>query len=371
MSQEVDLTQLGGLFTYQDTLDFLQQAYGKDIKALAAFAGEKYVLTGCAEDGAGNVADGYIVVDGEVMQFFGAAYDGASQVIINTVLGDEGFDDGSLKTIYTRKTATIGNAGGFDYTDLKRLPFAATSIADAVTKLADIVKSIIQFEPEVILSGPDECDISAGLVMFDGEIIASPAYTGAYPAYLQDDGSWVTVAPAGLYITFDPHTSQRYANVLDRAITPDERIVMQETLSDRFNTGTGLGRWEMKGYILMQELQSRVPKGLWYDGVPVANVTDAVHAADGNTGGEKNHILAANEQGTFTAAIKTDDIINVVGGGGNADVSIRFNGALEPADGSANAAAYGAETTVPLSIAANGHNNQEPFLIIVYAKRVV
>jgi len=372
MNRNIDLTKLGGLFTYQDTLEFMQLAYSQPLDALAKFTGEKFVVSGCVDDGA-NVSEGWIVVNGELLPFTGGAIN--TQIVIETILADEGFDDGTLKQVYTTKRASFGIAGGFNYTDLKRLPFSSTSISECVTQIASMVKNIIQFEPEVILegcnvsavnTGASTLEISTGMVLFAGKIVRPAAYAGTYPVYLKEDGGWVTAVPgAGLYITFDPYTSQRYKNVLDRAVTPEDRVIMATTLTDRFD-GAGVGRWEMKGYSLMASMQGRVPVGLWFDGVPEANVTDAIYQVDGNQGGERLHTLQSGEQGAITMNAKMDDI---GGGTASAVARIRLNGVENPINGAANQGSYGTDTNVPAAAASTGHNNVQPFTVIVYAKR--
>lgn len=358
MNRWIDYTKLGGLFFYQETADFMQDSYYTSLNEIAKFVGEKYVISGCVE-GAGVVGDGYIVVDGERMKFTGGANTGI--IIVEQVVGQEGFDDGLLKDVFYTKSARFGNTGGFPYSDLKRLPLNATSIGDCITNLAKMVKDIIQFEPEVILegcavsnvtTGPDEMDVSAGLVLFAGKLVSSPAYSGAYPAYLKEDGGWVTAVPgAGLYITFNPYTSQRYINVLDRSITPVGKINMYETLSDRFDN-TGLGRWEMKGYSLVSELQNRVPLGLWYDGVPETNVSDALHSAEGNQGGEKKHTLTLGELPTFAnkGLVKIDGTDTFITG--------------DPSPGEFNN-----KTAEAWPGLGQEHENRQPFTVVVYAKR--
>jgi hypothetical protein len=358
MNKRIDYTKLGGLFFYQETAEFMQDSYYSSLNELAKFVGEKFIISGCAE-GVGVVADGYMVVDGERMKFTGGANTGI--VIVEEVVGQEGFDDGLLKDVFYTKTARFGNVGGFPYTDLKRLPLNAASIGECVTNLAKMVKDMIQFEPEVIMegcevtnvtTGPDEMDVSAGLVLFAGALVSTPVYSGAYPAYLKEDGGWVTAVPgAGLYITFDPYTSQRYINVLDRSLTPAGKINMYETLSDRFDAG--VGRWEMKGFSLMSELQNRVALGLWFDGVPEANVSDAAHAADGNQGGEKKHILTVGELPTIPG---THGLV-------------KENGVETATAWDNNAAEINIRTKQAWPGLGQEHENRQPFTVVVYAKR--
>jgi hypothetical protein len=45
MYKQIDFTQPGGLFVYQDTLDFLQDAYSDLFDAMAAMFGNNVILS--------------------------------------------------------------------------------------------------------------------------------------------------------------------------------------------------------------------------------------------------------------------------------------------------------------------------------------
>ena len=360
MNRSITFGQLGGLYVYQDTLDFLQKACSESLQYISNGLGNKYILTGVQVVG-GQVSNGAVVIGNEVLFFLGGPE--LAYVKVEAIITQELFDDATLKDTYTTrrlKMVAIADVDTFPFSDLKRLPLDNSSVYDSLDKYHQILKSLINFEPEVILSGllvtnvtagPDECDISAGLVMFNGQVISVPAFSGAYPQYLTEAGAWQAGVPgAGLYITFDPHTSQRYVDVLNRAMVKAGKIEMYETLTDRFVGG--VGRWEMKGFSLAANMQNRVPVGLWFDGVAVANVSHASHIVAGNDGGENKHQLTQAElpdynlDGPLTA--NTDS-----GVGGYADGT--------PIN------------EIPLAIPSGGsdtpHNNMQPFRVIVYVKR--
>lgn len=361
MSKRIDLTKLGGLLTFQNTLDYMQQAYREPIGALANYLGTKYVVSGCVDNGV-TCTDGFISYAGEIIPFTGGAL-GATISITETIT-QKPFKDGALKDVLYTKTAAFGVGGtSFPYSELKRLPLAAESLNDFTDKISTMIKSIVQFEQEVILEGllvtdvdtvPGELAISAGLVLFDGKLLAADAYAGAYPAYLDETGGWGTVAPgAGLYITFNPYTSQRYVNVLDRAMTPAGRIVMMETLTDRFDPATFIGRWEMKGYSLMSAMQNRVPVGLWFDTVPVADVSNANNEVAGNQEGKRAETLDMTKLPnpiTLTVPVWNEGGNSKVASGGN---TFEGNFVLDFANPGGGQA----------------HNNMQPSTVVVYAKR--
>lgn len=375
MNRSVSFDKLGGLYVYQDTLDFLQKAYGETFEGLAKGLGDKFVLSGCAEDGAGNVADGMIVINGELLSFIGGAIQ--ANVFIEEIVTPEQFDDGTLKDTYIIRRArmsALSPAGSFPYTDLKR---NKSSILDSIDSFQKILNGLIHFEPEVIISGltvsgvtvgPNNCNISAGLVSFNGALKTVQAYTGSYPVYLTQDATWTNAMPgAGLYITFDPHTSQRYIDVVTRAQTKPGKIEMYETLSDRFVGG--IGRWEMKGFVLASAMQNRVPVGLWFDGVAEANVSDPYNATAGPTrkAGERNHKLSPTEQGELKWRVRTDDGDDREGAY-KSITQIEIGGQL--VDGvTIGDQAYSAYKFSKLENNAADHNNMQPHVVVVYVKR--
>jgi hypothetical protein len=362
MNRSVAFDKLGGLYVYQDTLDFLQKAYSETIEGFAKGLGNKFIVSGLTVAG-GNISDGFIVVNGELLPFIGGAP--LAYVKIETIVTKEQFDDGALKDTYTirrAKMVALPGADIFPYSDLQRLPIEGSSIFDSLDKYYQMLNSMIGLEPAVIINGcavsnvnvgASTLDISAGMVMFNGKLKVNGTYSGAYPVHLTEVGGWYVGAPpvTGAYVTFDPNTSQRYVDVLNRALTKAGKIEMYETLSDRFVAG--VGRWEMKGFELMTGMQGRVPVGLWWDGVAVANVTDAAYVAAGATGGENKHELTIAEMPAHTHTFpRFTDIGSDSGNAGadGADLQERTGETLSKGGGEA-------------------HENRQPFKIVVYVKR--
>jgi len=363
MNKRLDFTKNGVLYMYQESFAFMQDAYEKALAAIAAGLGDKWVLSGCIDNGT-TVTDGYIIVGNDILPFTGGTKAGSPNVKVTTTVTKELYDDGVEKDFYTVKTAAMVALGDFAYTALKRLPTGG--IMKNISDLQKVVERAINFEPAVILTGglvssvdtgATTCNISAGSALMDGVLVEFSAQTGAtYPIYLLPDGTFNNSLPGGTYIRYNPYTSQYYKDVLKRAVTGVGEIKMFETLTDRFD-GSGVGRWEMAGFQLMTTMQSRSPLGLWWNGVAVTNVTDSNHTTAGNQGGGKTTTLVGGNIPDFTLELPLTTGGNIIAHlttsrvaagstGGDATSDIEVNG-----DGD------------PLSIV-------NPYTVVVYAKRV-
>lgn len=373
--KKIDYTKLNGFGLTQYALDFLQTGSIAEISAIANLFGNKIIVYGVEDQGA-NVTDGFVIYNGELLPFVGGAK--APQVWVETLNDVELFGDSSLQTVYFTKRLRMGNIGEFPLTDLKKLKTDGFTTDDSdvlasaktVKKLYDYMVSMLQFETTIVLNGCDVSnvndinstfDLSAGVAMIDNNIVKTQAYSGAFPAYIKPDGTVVNVLPAGNSIKFDPYTSQRYADVLKRATTPVGEIKTFKVLSDRFDNN-GIGKWEMLGFKICDDMQSRTPVG--YDRRvvdPGDNAWDANHKYVGYTSGEKKH------------AISKDELPNV-----QIDVPIPA-GATSTTDAGTLRIAMGNDNFEPndgptLKTAALGsghsHNNMQPYRIVVFAERI-
>ena len=365
MNRSIDLTQLGGLYEFQSTLPtWLQLAIQENIDALSAGIGDKYVLNGCVDTG-NNVSNGWIIYNGECLPFIGGVKGNTPQIQIQQTTTSKQFNDGTTKNVMTVKQAALVSLGDFPYSDLKRLPLNNLKLFEQITSLHSLITKAIGFEDTVILSGcnvfnvntgASTLSIGAGAILMGDQIVTCAQYDGVYPVYLASDGSWTTNAPTGYSIYFNPYTSQYYKDVLKRAITPPGEIKMFETLSDRFDLTTGLGKWEMLGFQLKSEMQNRMPIGLWYDNTAVANVTDDNNKVAGNQGGEKAHTLTQAE----LPEVIWEQPVKVLPQSGNANECV--------------APLSNASTQESIEIVFPGggeaHNNMAPYTIVVYVKRL-
>lgn len=335
MNNRLDLTQPGGLYAYQDTLKFMQDAYASNFDAVAKFIGDKIIVQGVVDDGS-DVTAGWIVVAGELIPFIGGAKQ--DMILIEDVQANELFDDGVERPVYFTKTARMVNAGGdFNFIDLRKLPYSSATINDAFNNIKDLLKNFINIEPAVIIKGMKPVNellwtlgnakFSSGTAMFDGTPVNFIAYDGAFPVYATEKGQWTTVLPvSGLYITFDPYTSQYFTDVKRRHDTLPGKIEMYNVLLNRFELDTGLGKWEFLGWKICDEIQDRVPLGFdrRVSNPDGGEVWDVNYTNVGNTGGEKKHTLTIPEmpehghiQALGVISQDTPDWVNSGGAGSN------------------------------------------------------
>lgn len=372
MANTIDFTQPGGLYVYQDTLAFLQQAYAPVLDALGATFGEKLILTGATE-AAGSASAGWVVVNGEIIPFAGGSI--ATYCYVDTSTANEQFDDASTKPVYTTKTVRFTAVPGgatFTYASLVRLPYAASTLKDALNAFKTMFTNLVNLESAVILTGcavsavgGGNCTISAGTVLFSGALVATPARTGTYPAYLKPDGNWVTAAPgSGDYITFDPYTSQYYTDVLYRAQhkTGDTVMNTNSATLDSFDTGTGLGKWRWKGWQLSTVLRGRVPVGLDpRTADPMDGIWDSNYNGL-NQGGAKSVMLNSNNIPELTGDVYTEKN----GSDGSANARPVFNG-----DGEGNGTEWKTNTVrVNHGVSQQAVDMRQPYKVVIYIEKI-
>lgn len=285
MKQRIDfLTSPSGFPFTADTLHFMQQAYTEAVHAIAALAGStNVIISGCAQAGT-VVGPGWLYVGGELIPFAGGDLAGTSIIrIAETAIADTNENGQEVDRFYT-KTATLDAGGNLDFNALQR--------AGSLLQLQAQASTLISFEPAVIAAGclvsgvtPGSVAISPGTIVIRGVFQDVPAYTGAYPVYLSRAG-YSTTDPGGDRVAFDPYTSQRKADVLNRAVTRigEIRDVAIDQVA-RFDTQTGLGKWEWKGYAIADgrngtlDLRGRVRVG--------KDPENAEYERVGQTGGQE------------------------------------------------------------------------------------
>lgn len=132
MYKRIDFSKLEGLATYQDTLDFLQISYREAISAVARAFGSKVIVTGVTDMGT-TYADGWVIIDGELMPFAGGLK--TDRIVVEELTDTEIFNDGSIQTVYYTKRAKLGITGGFAFSDFIRV--------DTMSAISQGLKSLV------------------------------------------------------------------------------------------------------------------------------------------------------------------------------------------------------------------------------------
>jgi len=153
--------------TWRFVRDMINQVHN-----LAALGGDNYILSGCVNDGADNISDGYIVYNGELLPFTGGTL-GAEVTIIETIENATYLEDlnvdgiGDEKEAYFTRVAQFGNTGAvtFNWDELK----AITPLKQQSTPVGGIImwSGAINAIPE----GWNLCDGSAGTPNLSGRFI--------------------------------------------------------------------------------------------------------------------------------------------------------------------------------------------------------
>jgi hypothetical protein len=330
MNRSVDFTELGGLYVYQDTLEFLQVAYTQAIDAIVSMFGEKVIVTGLVKDGS-TISDGWVILNSQLLPVVGGTIQ--PYLFLETLVTQEQFADLVQRDVYTVKRLkfTSVSDSNFLFSDFSRLPFATTGLKDALQTIQNLFSKLLFDEP-VIISGcatsalntiDSKVTIATGLAWIDGKMITVPSYVNnTYPVYLKPDATYTTSLPVGSYILFDHETSQRYAHVIKRNTASTGETVMHTNAGELqyFDVSTGLGKWKWKGWKLCDLLKSRSPIG--YDNrtsqpAGVDNEAwDATYNTIGTRVGKKKHQLSISELPAHSHSVPaTDDTPSGITGG--------------------------------------------------------
>lgn len=153
--------------TWRFIRDMINQVHN-----LVALGGDTYILSGCTNDGADTISDGWIVYQGELLPFTGGAI-GAEVTIVENVeqvayledLDNDG--DGDLKDAYFTRSAQFGNTGDvtFNWSELKTI----TSLKQQSTPVGGII--MWSGAIDAIPSGWNLCDGSNGTPNLSGRFV--------------------------------------------------------------------------------------------------------------------------------------------------------------------------------------------------------
>lgn len=137
-----------------DTMEFVQNQL-LQLQQLSLIGGNLFIISGCNVVG-GNVSDGWVVINGEVLPFMGGAVQ-TSVIVVDTPTG-RGFQDLSVRNYYHVRHATFGTSTTqFTWADfernnptnglIKRVRIAEGLIDDLRSDLEDQIAAFNEYTP--------------------------------------------------------------------------------------------------------------------------------------------------------------------------------------------------------------------------------
>lgn len=123
----IDLSKAGSMGFTQDRLAFLQQSLLDCITTIAGTLGDKLILNGMQDNGAGLLDSGWILYMGEPIYFEGGQL--AAKVKIIETKGNVTFKNGLQQPILVQRKAVCDVTGDFNFSELVRLQNLAGTVA--------------------------------------------------------------------------------------------------------------------------------------------------------------------------------------------------------------------------------------------------
>jgi hypothetical protein len=170
----LDFSKNGGLRFTQDILGYMQTGYLEAILAIGRSFGDKLILSGCNVVG-GIVTDGWLLVDGEPIEFVSSTLD--TKVVLNEATQNVIFKNGLAQPIIKQVTATCSPVGNFDFSLLKRLD----SLITTQQNLATLTAAFNAYKSTVFLTGDIkevDCTMAYVLANFDSTGLGINERTG-------------------------------------------------------------------------------------------------------------------------------------------------------------------------------------------------
>ncbi|GAB6121666.1 phage baseplate protein [Dysgonomonas termitidis] len=178
-----------------DTLDFMQEMIFLASKLAQLGGSDKYILSGCADDGL-NVAPGYVAINGELLPFAGGAKQ--TTVYINEVRRDVDASGYHFPQVYKTRTVAFGLGNPqYNWADFNRVQ-TNTQLAQAIADLATTVDGLRGIPAGVIVmwSG-NPGNVPPGWALCDG-LLGRPNLMGKFiVGFSQTDDDYNAIGKTG------------------------------------------------------------------------------------------------------------------------------------------------------------------------------
>jgi len=120
MNKRIDFSNLGGYPLAQEDLEWLQSSYSNTFGAIAALIGNMTIINGMIPMGGGNISNGWVSINNELLPFIGGAL-GSGDFIIEETANALTFNDGVSRNVLFNKVARLSVGGAYNYSQLIRL----------------------------------------------------------------------------------------------------------------------------------------------------------------------------------------------------------------------------------------------------------
>lgn len=134
----LNFNQTGGFPLSTNILDAVQEAYSI-FNQFGNLAGEKAIIVGCTELPGGQVTDGFVSINNELLPFRGSQK--SANVIIVEKTDQRQFEDGSAKPVIHTRYATFGSSAiseNYPWTNFRR-PLTMFQLEDELNKVKKAV----------------------------------------------------------------------------------------------------------------------------------------------------------------------------------------------------------------------------------------
>lgn len=116
---EIDLTSGDRLPQYREALKRLQDMIFM-LGGLTALGGDMFILSGCTDDGNGNVSDGFVVINGELLPFIGGKQ--LNRFDIKETRKDVEAFGTTYPELYIDRVCIFSAQGEFYWEELEQIP---------------------------------------------------------------------------------------------------------------------------------------------------------------------------------------------------------------------------------------------------------